>query len=185
MKNLIVLLAEGFEEIEALAPIDVLRRLSLPVILASITDDLLVKGSHGVVIHAEKKLSELNIDDVSAVILPGGLMGSRNLRDTPAVIDFLQSAQQKQLLIAANCAAPTVLDKAGIIGNASYTCYPGFEAEISHGTYCPDARVVAEPQLITACGPGVSLEFAFAIAERFVPKETALALKNGMQISYF
>ncbi len=181
MKKIVVLFAEGFEEVEALSPVDVLRRLNLPVITATINDDLMVKGALGVYMQMDAPLANISPDEVDAVILPGGMPGSRNLRDSLLVINFLQRLHEKGALICAICAAPTVLERAGIVAGKKLTCYPGFESEIPSASYDANAKVVEDGQLITGRGPGVALDFAFAIASRFVEEAQVKALRAGMQ----
>ncbi|MGT2757297.1 DJ-1 family glyoxalase III [Streptococcus ovuberis] len=156
-----VLLAPGFEEIEAITPIDVLRRAGIVVETLGFSEA--VEGSHGIRLVADKLWS----GDLSAyemVVLPGGLPGADHLRDDTRLIEALQKAHEAGAYLAAICAAPKVLGRAGLLKDKAYTCYPGVEEEIGHGKHQHDL-VVQDGNIITAKGAGVSLAFAYKLVD--------------------
>ncbi|WP_018248553.1 DJ-1 family glyoxalase III [Orenia marismortui] len=176
--KIIIPLANGCEEIEAITNIDVLRRAGVEVETISLKG-LEVKGAHNIIIKADKKIDELNIEEVGGIILPGGMPGAANLRDDKRIINIVQKLDQKNGLIAAICAAPIVLEAAGVIKDRPATSYPGFGQEMESCTYLQD-RVVVDDNLITGRGPGVALEFALKIVELLVNKEKAEEIKAEM-----
>ena len=135
MKRVSILLAPGFEEIEALAPLDVLRRLNYDVELISMTNSYYVKSSHGVDIKVDK-LFDLEIMNSNAVVIPGGLPGATNLRDDDRVISLVKKFFSDKKLVAAICAGPIVLGKANILNNLEATSYPGFEDALKCKVKC-------------------------------------------------
>ncbi len=160
-----VLLAPGFEEVEAAAPIDVLRRLGFEVQVAGVGVDghgREVAGSHGLAFKVDCLLSEVKASQLLAVVLPGGFAGATHLRDSAEVIKLVKEVHAAGRLVAAICAAPLVLDKAGLLENKKFTCYPGVEAQIHHGTHT-GARIERDGQILTGKGPGAAIEFGLAI----------------------
>lgn len=156
-----VLLAAGFEEIEAVTPIDVLRRAGFTVETLGFSEE--VEGAHGIRLVADKVWS----GDLSAyemVVLPGGLPGADHLRDDERLIQALQKAYEAGTYLAAICAAPKVLGRAELLKDKAYTCYPGVEDEIGQGNHQEDL-VVQDGTIITAKGAGVSLAFAYQLVD--------------------
>ena len=176
-KNIVILLADGFEEIEALAPADVLRRLGFQVVLAAIGGSPAAVGAHGIKVTADARLADLPQDAFDAVILPGGMPGSRNLRDSEAVLALVRSMDASGKVVAAICAAPIALARAGVLNGKKYTMYPGFEAEMPAA---PTGNLVErDGNLITGKGPGAAFAFASAIAGAFGVDARGL-LRDGM-----
>jgi 4-methyl-5(b-hydroxyethyl)-thiazole monophosphate biosynthesis len=179
-KKALVLLAEGFEEVEAITPIDYLRRAGIEVTVASITDSLTVKGARaGIQVLAESTLVKLAADSAvngswDAVVLPGGMPGAANLaasRETNALLKNMASAGR---LICAICAAPAVvLAPLGLLTGKRYTCYPGMEEKVN--TDCAgewsDSRVVVDGSLITSRGAGTAGEFSIAVIKALLGDE--------------
>ena len=163
MNKVIILLANGFEEIEALAPLDVLRRLNYDVSLVSMNDSLEVISSHGVKFVADTLFSE-KLYKCETVVIPGGLPGATNLRSDERVISLVSKFNKDNKLIAAICAGPIVLGKAGVLEGKDATCYPGFEDALNCQNYLLD-NVVVSKNIITSRGPATAFEFAFAIAK--------------------
>lgn len=162
MAKIAVILADGFEEIEALTPVDVLRRAQIDCHMIGLTG-LQVTGSHGIQVIADAVFTgDLSAYDM--IVLPGGMPGSVNLRDNEVLISELQTAVAKGKQVAAICAAPIVLEHAGLLENRQYTCYPGKEQEITSGTHQEKAVVVDGP-IITSRGAGTSLEFAYTLVD--------------------
>lgn len=161
--RILVFLADGFEEIEALTVVNYLRRASIEVDTVSITEDRQVKGAHDIIVTADKKISELEHPQIyDGVVIPGGIPGATNLRDNAGVIDIVKKLDEEKKLVAAICAGPIVLQKAGIIGGKKVTSYPGFEDQLEGCKYCED-RVVKDGHIITARGPSIAEDFAMKI----------------------
>ena len=165
-------LAEGFEEIEALTPIDVLRRAGLEVKTVAVGESKTVKGAHGIEVIADITESELEDIIPEAIILPGGMPGTLNLEESPVVIDTLLRTMANGSLVCAICAAPSILGICGYLKNKKATCYPGFEQYLDGATFT-DERVVRDGNIITAKGMGCAAEFALCIVEALVGKEKA------------
>lgn len=158
-----VFLADGFEEIEALATVDILRRCDLSVETVSITDDLMVKGTHGIYVKTDILFSDIREEEIDALVLPGGLPGADNLGDHRELTDLLCKKAAEGTILAAICAAPKVFGLLGLLSGKKATCYPGFEAKLV-GAVCKRKNVVVDENIITAKGAGVTEEFAEAIA---------------------
>ncbi len=161
-KNILILLADGFEEVEALIPADVFRRLGFQVTLAAVGGSATVTGSHNIRITADERLADVPFDAFDALLLPGGMPGSRNLRDSERVLALVRKSVEAGRMTAAICAAPIVLERAGVLKGRRYTMYPGFEAEMSAP---PTGNLVEQDgNLITGKGPGAAFAFAAKIA---------------------
>lgn len=180
MKKVLLMLANGFEEVEALSVVDYLRRTNIVCNTCSIVKEELVKGAHEIVVKADVILDEIiDIDNYDGIILPGGLPGSTNLRDDERVIDLVKEFNKNGKLVAAICAAPIVLEKAGIIDGKNVTSYPGLEGDLKGAIYSEDL-VVEDGNIITGRGPAVAVYFALKIIEYLTGKETAIALKKDI-----
>ena len=178
-KTVLVILADGFEEIEAVTPIDVLRRAGLEVLAAGVGKRQ-IEGAHGVRFETDIVLEQYSgVPD--AVVLPGGLPGADNLKKSKAVSDLLSRMQKSDKIIAAICAAPArVLAPSGMLDGKKATCYPGFEGEFSSKTtFMPD-RVVRDGRIITSRGPGSALEFSLELVRSLVDEKTAAKLSEGL-----
>ena len=182
MEQIVVPLADGHEEIEAITNIDVLRRAGLDVVTVCL-DDETVHGDHGIDIEADKNIDELDLSKVEGIVLPGGMPGAKNLKEDDRVIEIVQKLDQKDKLVAAICAAPMVLEEAGVIDDRPATSYPGFDKEMPSCRYQED-RVVVDDNLVTGRGPGVALEFAIKIVELIVGAEKAEELKAAMVTNF-
>ncbi|HFI0508173.1 TPA: DJ-1 family glyoxalase III [Streptococcus suis] len=162
MVKVAVLFAEGFEEIEALAPVDIFRRAGFKCDMIGLTG-LHVEGSHAIKIEADC-VFDGNLSDYDLIVLPGGMPGSVNLRDHDGLISELQHAVEAGKFVAAICAAPIVLERAGLLKNRTFTCYPGKEEEIQSGIHLTDS-VVVDGQIITSRGAGTSFDFAYKLVD--------------------
>ena len=175
-----VFLADGFEEIEALAPVDFLRRLSLDVETVAIKGNFAV-GAHGIKVTADKTLAEIeNAPAPDAVVLPGGMPGSTNLFECEAVKHAVLNADKNGALVCAICAAPFILGRWGLLNGKNATCFPGFENELKGATVV-DAGVCKDGNIITARGAGVAWEFGAAIGSYFKGESAAENILRGMQ----
>lgn len=174
-----IILADGFEEIEAVTTIDVLRRCGLEVQVVSAVNRRFATGAHGIMVMADSTYRSSCLSGSECIILPGGLEAAKTL----AAFDNLKYSLTLQNcnggLIAAICAAPMVLGAAGVLRGRRATCYPGFESYLK-GCECVDGQVVEDGNLITANGPGAAMPFAFAIAARFVDAMTIEQVRRGM-----
>jgi 4-methyl-5(b-hydroxyethyl)-thiazole monophosphate biosynthesis len=180
MKKVAVLLAEGFEEVEAVTPIDFLRRADITVYPTKIgeSNSKIVKGSRGIFIEAEYFLQDLP-DNLDAVILPGGMPGAKNLSESEEVIELLKTMIQENKIICAICAAPAVvLNKHNLLDGHKATCFPSFEKEYTEVKYSPE-RVVIDGQFITSQGAGTAAEFSIAIIKQLVGEEAALKIHKA------
>ena len=180
-KKILVLLAEGFEEIEAVTIIDVLRRAELDVTVAGVGGKS-ITGAHRLTIQADILIHQYQgIPD--AIILPGGMPGAQHLADSKEVQDLIKKTSQSQKIVGAICAAPALaLSKAGVLAGKRATCYPGFEQHFPDTVQQSTDRVVIDGNIITSRGPGTALEFALALVEKLAGPQTAAALQKGMLV---
>lgn len=170
MSHVITILANGFEEIEAVSFIDLLRRADITVSVLGL-DSLEVQGAHGLTIKAESILSpETALHD--GIILPGGQPGTTNLSNSEKVLSLVKKAYSQKLLCAAICAAPLVFSKAGILKGAKVSCYPGVEANLQEAAVT-DLAVSVWENVITSRGVGTAIEFSLAIIEYLQGKKKA------------
>lgn len=178
MPKAIVVLAEGFEEIEAVTPVDILRRAGVEVELVGL-DAPEVTGAHGVTFKADRVLQEC--EDAGAVILPGGLPGADNLAASDKLAGVLKAQCESGKLVAAICASPAcVLAGLGIIDGKRATCYPGFEGRFSADTEYVVEDVVKDGNVITSRGPGTAFAFGLALARELAGPDAADQLAEGM-----
>lgn len=164
MMEILVLLANGCEEVEALAVVDLLKRAGISVCMASVTKDRKITGSHGIIFEADQLLQDAVQREYAGVFLPGGLPGANTLAEDRTVRKLLQDMNEKELLISAICAAPVVLEKAGILKNKQVTCYPGFERVIQEGLVV-DASVVKDGHIITGRAVGAAFELGLSLID--------------------
>lgn len=173
-------LANGFEEIEALCPLDLLRRAGLPVKTVAVgTEDCLVTGAHGIPVTADMHERDLCDKAPTMVILPGGMPGAKNLDASPTVERVLAETKTAGGYLAAICAAPMILGKRDYLVGKRAICFPGFEKDL-HGATVADTRVVRDGNIITAAGMGVALPFGLALVEALTDAETAGKLKKSV-----
>ena len=175
-KKAIVILAEGFEEIEAVTCIDVLRRANIEVTVAGLTD-FKVKGSRGITVFADKTLFDAG-SEFDACVLPGGMPGATNLAASEKLKSLIKEIHQENKIVAAICASPAVvLAPTGILNNKSATCYPGMQEQFHRSTNYQEKNVVVDGNIITSRGPATALSFALAIVENLAGKEIAEKVK--------
>lgn len=172
-------LADGFEETEALAPLDILRRGGVEVKTVGVTGGY-VTGAHGITVKADILPPIALKDNTEAVILPGGGVGTQNLDASVLVKEAVQSAYGSGKLICAICAAPSVLGKMGLLRGKKATCYPGFEKYLD-GAELSEANVAESGNVITANGMGAALDFGFAVLARLRGADKAEEVKRQIQ----
>ena len=175
-----VFLADGFEDIEALAPIDILRRANVDVKTVGVTGKE-VTSSHGVTVKADISVSDIKLDsDLELIVLPGGMPGTLNLEASVGVQKAIDFCAANDKYIAAICAAPSILGHKGLLKGKKATCFPGFEKDLVGADACSDL-VVIDGKFITGKGPGACIEFGLKLAEILVSADAALNIKAGMQ----
>ena len=173
-----VFLANGFEEIEALAVVDILRRAGLDVQTIGVASKTPL-GAHGIPVVADILDSELDLSNVEVAILPGGMPGTLNLEKSDVVQAALRAVMDKDGMVAAICAAPSILDHAGYLVGKDYICYPGFES-VKDGRH-KVAPVVTDGNVITGRGPGAAISFALELVSVLVSPDKASEIAGGMQ----
>ena len=181
MKTIFVFLADGFEEIEALTPVDILRRAGLSVKTVSVMEEQVVAGAHGVPVLADVMFDEINAEDAEMILLPGGLPGATNLDAHQGLSQMILDFAKEEKPLAAICAAPLVFGNRGLLEGKKATCYPGFETYLKGAQYTA-ALVEKDGNFITGKGPGAAMEFAFAIVEKYCGMDKVNELKQGMMI---
>ncbi len=177
-----VFLADGFEEIEALAVVDILRRADLEVATVSIMSGYEVTGAHDILVTADVMFSDIEPEVDDCIILPGGLPGATSLRICKPLCCMIESHFANGGHVAAICAAPFILGELGILNGAEAICYPGFEDKLE-GATISEKPVVKSGRIITGKGPGVAMDFALAIVEDQAGAEIAAELRKGMMMS--
>ena len=176
MKKVAILLADGFEEIEAITPVDFLRRAGIKIYISSI-DKETVTGAHHIEIKADCLINALP-SDLDCVILPGGMPGAENLAQCQCVIKLLDNMNANNKLIAAICAAPAVvLAQNGLLKGRQFTCYPGFEDKVTGADFSAE-RVVQDGNFITSRGPGSAAEFSLAVIAYLLGSTVANSVKE-------
>ncbi len=176
-----ILLAPGFEEIEALAPVDLLRRANIETATVSITGEP-VPGSHGVTVTADIALEDVDLSRADMVVLPGGGPGYKNLGKDPRVEQLVRAAVEKDLWVAAICAAPTLLGRWGLLEGKQAVCYPGMEEGLTGAQAKMDQGVVRDGKVITGRAAGDAIDFAAELIE--VLRDRAAADKVLESICY-
>lgn len=172
-------LANGFEEIEALAPVDILRRGGVEVKTVSVTGNDFVESAHGVTFKADLKIEDAELGDADLLMLPGGLPGATNLNDHVGVRNALTAQAARGGSIAAICAAPLVLGSLGLLEGRRATCYPGFEKYMTGATYTEELFTI-DDNIITGRGPAATLPYSYAILSLLTNEETAQSVADGM-----
>ena len=174
---LYMFLAEGFEETEALCPLDILRRAGISVRTVGIGGKV-IKGAHGITVAADITEKEFRGDSLTGVILPGGMPGTLHLDDSQTVEDAIYEAYNGGYLVCAICAAPSVLGKRGLLNGVKAVCFPGFEDKLK-GAIHTENRVERDGNFITAVGMGAAYEFGLEIVSAIQGKEAAEALAKS------
>ena len=174
-----VYLANGFEEIEALTPVDLLRRAGKQVIMVGVGDSVIV-GSHGIAVVPDRIAQEAILDDeLELIVLPGGMPGTLNLEGSPYVQDAIDFCIKNNKTIAAICAAPSILGHKGLLKNKTAVCYDGFETQLD-GANIGSGSVAVDGNIVTARGAGVATQFALKLVELLVSKAESDRLFNAI-----
>ena len=177
-------LAQGFEEVEAVSLIDVLRRGGVGVRVAHMDGESeMVLGANGITIKADTSIANVISDDFDMILLPGGWEGTYILADNETVQRLLKEFQSKEKVIGSICAAAYALKRADVLGD-NYTCYPAAVDEVDHKGYREDKMVVTDGNIMTSRGPGTALCFGLEILKRLVGEETYQAVKEGMLLDF-
>jgi 4-methyl-5(b-hydroxyethyl)-thiazole monophosphate biosynthesis len=179
MKKTFIFLATGFEEIEAVATIDVIRRGELDITIVSVTGQLQVTGAHGIPVTADALFEDTDFSSGDLLILPGGMPGASNLNAHPGLKNLLKQYAQAGKKIAAICAAPLVLGGLDLLQGKKATAYPGYESTLKGATY-QDKPVVKDGNIITGKGPGLVFDFGLAIVEELQGKAKADKVADGL-----
>jgi len=179
MKRVLVPLAPGFEEIEAVTVIDVLRRAGIEVVVAG-TQPGPIEGSRGIRVTADKLLDEVRAEEFDMIVLPGGGKGVENLRKHPRLMPLLMEFAAKDKPVAAICAAPSLLAAAGLLGGKKATSHPSVKEKVAAAGIYSEERVVTDGKLITSRGPGTAMEFALKLVEMLAGPEKVSELKAAM-----
>lgn len=175
-------LAEGFEEIEMICVADILRRAQIETLLVSLTEEMTVCGAHGIKVLADRPFSATTML-ADAIVLPGGMPGSHNLRNHEGLLERLRAHQQAGKHIAAICAAPTALAKAGVLKNHQACCFPGCEKALEEGGAIISAfNVITDGQITTSRGVGTATHFALELVRIFAGEDQARALGRAMLV---
>ena len=174
-----VFLAEGFEEMEALAPVDILRRAGLEVTTVGVTGKV-VSGSHKIPVTSDITAEDVDFSNMDAMVLPGGLPGTNNLEACDIVKKSVEYCVANDKYVAAICAAPSILGHMGILKGKKATCFPGFDKELLGAEYTAES-VTVDGKIVTGKGAGVSIDFALKLTEILKDRETADKLFASMQ----
>ena len=179
-----IMLAEGFEEAEALVPFDILFRARVEVVLVSISDSLNVTSSHGVTVVANSLLSDTDLSDGDLLFLPGGMPGSNHLAESEPLAKVISEYAEQGKWLAAVCAAPMVYGRMGLLNGHKATCYPKFEDQLL-GAEVLQKTCVRDGQFITGCGAGAGFAIGLEMAEVLVGKDTADAVLRQMMFNVY
>ncbi|MBC7087733.1 MAG: DJ-1/PfpI family protein [Tissierellales bacterium] len=178
MNKILIMLADGFEEVEALTCADYLQRASIEAVLVSISNEKVVEGSHKIKVLANKTLDEiLSTVNYSGIIIPGGQPGATNLKNNKRVLELVREFYEEDKLVASICAGPTVLHEAGILEGKRVTCFPGYGEKLT-GAKVVNEIVVRDENIITAMGPAAANHFAVKIVEALRGTEKAKELRK-------
>ncbi len=181
MTKIAVHLAEGFEEIEAISIIDVLRRAAFDVVTVSVTGEKRVVGSHEIPVFADELFENINYSEVDMIVLPGGMPGAKNLNSHEGLKNRILEFNESGKYLGAICAAPLVFGELGILNGKIATCYPGFESYL-HGAEITGNATEVNGNILTGKGAGVAIDFAIKIVEQLKGKEIAQNLAEKMVV---
>ena len=179
MKQVCVFLADGFEEVEALTAVDLLRRARVYVDTVSITDDYKVHGAHGINVQTEDLFDEVDFNEFDMIVLPGGMPGTTNLMEHPGVRKIVTAFAKEGKMVGAICAAPMVLEDLGLLQGKKATCYPSCEENLKSAVLT-GAPVTVDGNIITSRGVGTAIDFALELIEKLVGSEMAKKISSDI-----
>lgn len=179
MKRVSVILADGFEEIEALTVVDLLRRAKIYVDTVSITDEYIVHGAHGINVQTEDLFDEVNFVEFDMIVLPGGMPGTTNLEENNGVRRVVKDFAEEGKMVAAICAAPTILGNLGLLKGKRITCYPTMETKIQGAVFTGSPATV-DGNIITGRGAGTAIDFSLKLIEQLMGKEKAKEIADSI-----
>lgn len=182
MSKILLFLAEGFEEIEALTVVDVLRRADITCDTCTIKDKT-VTGSHKIKVLADKTIDEIALDEYDGVVILGGMPGALNLKSSDKVVEIVKKFQGEKKIVSAICAGPIVLGRAEVTSGKSVTSYPGYEKELGNCNYLEEI-VVEDGNMITSRGPATALYFAYKLVEKLKGKDIVDKLMEDMMVNF-
>jgi protein deglycase len=180
MANILIPISNGFEEIEAISIIDICRRANIKVTIAGV-EDLEIVGAHGVKIISDERIENISSDDFDMIVLPGGLPNAFTLAENSKIQALLKEFKDKNKKIAAICAAPYALHKAGVLSK-NYTCYPSFEKKIKDDGYLGNEDIVIDNNVITSRGPATAMNFALEIVKILCDEKIYIEVKDGLLV---
>ena len=172
MSKLAIFFAQGYEEIEGLTVVDICRRCGLEIDMVSVDETGSVRGSHGICVEMDKKLSQISFDEYDMLVLPGGMPGTRNLEANETLMGQVDAFYESGKYIGAICAAPSIFGHRGILKGRNACCYPGFESHLE-GAKVTENPVEISGNVITSRGMGTAIDFGLQIIARFQGKEAA------------
>lgn len=184
MSKVYVFLADGFEEIEGLTVVDLLRRAKIETKMVSVMETKQVKGSHGIEVSADSMFADHDYSDAGLLVLPGGMPGTLNLGNHEGLCELLKKHYNADKKIAAICAAPSVFGQLGFLNGRVATCYPGFESKLEGAIVCA-SRVAVDGNVTTAKGMGTAIDFSLSLIEQLLDRETAKEISEGIIYSQF
>lgn len=181
MKRIYILLAAGFEEVEALTPADVLRRAGYEVFLVSTTGAPNVKGAHDIVVKTDVFMDDVDVESATLLLLPGGIPGATNLLANERVKSLILQFHSRDKWLAAICAAPMILGEMNLLKGKQATCYPGFEKHLLGATHA-DKPAITDGKIITGKGIGAAMAFSLEIVKNLTDEATAREMKKKMVV---
>ncbi|WP_297435892.1 DJ-1 family glyoxalase III [uncultured Clostridium sp.] len=182
MKKVLIMLAEGFETIEALSVKDVCVRAGVHCDLCGLTGKM-IRSSHNINVEADILIDEITLD-YDAIVIPGGMPGAKNLKESDKVLNLIREFNRRGKIVASICAGPIALAKAGILEGRKVTSYPAVKEELGNVQYLEDI-VVCDDNIITSRGPATSLEFSYEIIKALGYKDKAAKIKEGMLVNFY
>lgn len=184
MKNAVILIAEGFEEVEAVTIIDTLRRGGVDILSVSVTGDKTVVGAHGIPITCDSIFDRKAVLSRDILVLPGGMPGTKNLGESGDVAEAVTAFKNEGKTLSAICAAPMIFGSMGLLKGLRATIYPGMESFIDGSIITPQNTTEYDGNILTGKGPGLALDFALRLLEIASDKETAQDVAKGMLKEY-
>lgn len=179
MAKVLVFFAEGFEEVEALTVVDLVRRAGIDTTMVSITGNKKVTGSHGITVAMDELIDDINFSEAQMIVLPGGMPGTRNLEAHDDLMRNVDDYCSSGRYVAAICAAPTILGHRGLLVGKKACCYPGLEDQLQGAEVTKDKVTVAD-KIITSRGVGTAIPFGLKIVETLIDKDTADNLASAI-----